>query len=137
MAVTIPSLRSRTAIGKALRLAPDVLAPILDFLSSVGLVVKQADRYFPGTTLIHLDKDSPAIFQHHVNWRLQALAMMHADAAKRDLHYSTVVTMSADDARKVRTLFTQAISDASVVIKASPEEQIFGMNFDLFRLDEG
>ena len=137
MAVTIPTLRSRAAISKALRVSPEMLAPVLDFLSSVGLIVKQGERYYPGTTLIHLGKDSPAIYQHHANWRLKALAMMPGDVAQRDVHYSTVVTMSAVDAQKIRALFTQAISDASVVIKASPEEQMYGINLDLFRLDEG
>lgn len=137
MGVTIPTLRSRAAISKALRITPDALAPILDFLSSVGLITKQAEKYYPGTTLIHLGKDSPAIYQHHTNWRIQALVMMHADVTQRNVHYSTVVTMSAKDAQKIRELFTQAISNASVIIKASPEEQVFGINLDLFRLDEG
>ncbi|MGK5082427.1 TIGR02147 family protein [Bdellovibrionota bacterium FG-1] len=137
MAVTIPSLRSRATIAKSLHLSPEVLAPVLDFLASVGLIVKQGERYYPGTTLIHLEKNSPAIFQHHANWRLKALSMMSADVAQRNVHYSTVVTLSAEDAKKIRVLFTQAISDASVIIKPSPEEQMFGINLDLYRLDEG
>jgi len=136
IAVTIPRLRTRTALGRALRIPSRKLGEVLEFLVSVGLLSKEGEKYLPGPTQIHLPKDSPAIYQHHWNWRKQAMVQMHSDHADQNVHYSSISSISAEDAQKVRALLTQSISDAVRVIKTSPEEQLFGINVDFFRADE-
>ncbi|MGK5084952.1 TIGR02147 family protein [Bdellovibrionota bacterium FG-1] len=136
MAVTIPRLRTRTALGRSLRISPRKLGEILDFLCGVGLLVKEGEKYAPGSTQLHLPKDSSSIHRHHANWRQQAMTQMHSDHAEEDLHYSSVSSLSAADAQKIKTLLTQSLSDAVQIIKDSPEEQLVGINIDLFRVDE-
>jgi uncharacterized protein (TIGR02147 family) len=136
IAVTIPRLRTRTVLGRALRIPSRKLGEVLDFLTSVGLIVKEGEKYLPGSTQLHLPNDSPAIHRHHANWRTHAMAQMHSEHAPEDLHYSSVSSLSAMDAQKIKAMLTQAISDAVQVIKNSPEEQLVGINVDLFRVDE-
>lgn len=136
MAVTIPRLRNRAALARALKIPARKLSEILDFLCMVGLITKEGEKYLPGSTQLHLPKDSPSIHRHHANWRQQALAQMHSDHAEEDLHYSSVSSLSAADAQRIRTLLTQLLSDAVQIIKDSPEEQLVGINIDLFRVDE-
>jgi len=136
IAVTIPRLRTRVALGRALRIPSRKLGEVLEFLLAVGLLAKEGERFSPGPAQIHLPKDSPAIYQHHWNWRKQAMAQIHSDYAEDNVHYSSISSLSAEDAQKVRALLTQAISDAVGVIKKSPEEQLFGINVDFFRADE-
>lgn len=136
MAVTIPRLRSRQALGRALRISPRKLGDVLEFLSSVSLITKSGEKYLPGSTQIHLPKDASSIYQHHANWRHQALQQMHADSAPDGVHYSSVSSLSAEDAQKIKALLTQSISEAVKVIKTSPEEQLMGINVDFFRVDE-
>jgi len=136
IAVTIPRLRTRAVLARALRIPSRKLGEVLEFLVSVGLLSKEGEKFLPGSTLIHLPKDSPAIYQHHWNWRKQAMAQMHSDHAESNVHYSSISSISAEDAQRVRALLTQAISDAVGVIKTSPEEQLYGINIDFFRADE-
>lgn len=136
MAVTIPRLRTRAALMRGLRIPAKKLADVLDFLGSVGLIAKEGERYLPGSTQLHLPKDSPSIQRHYSNWRLQALALMDSDQADDNLHYSSVSSLSATDAQRIRAMLAQAITDAVGVIKDSPEEQLVGINVDCFRVDE-
>ncbi len=136
MAVTIPRLRNRTALSRALRIPVRKLGETLDFLCSVGLVAKEGEKYLPGSTQLHLPKDSPSIHRHHANWRQQAMIQMHSDNAQEDLHYSSVSSLSAADAQKIKAMLTHSISDAVQTIKDSPEEQLIGINIDCFRVDE-
>ena len=135
MATTVPSLRSRPALGRALRISPRKLNSVLDFLVSVGLLARSGELYLPGSTLLHLERDSPFIFQHHANWRSQALASLHEEHSDTAVHYSSVVTLSAEDARKVRSLITQNLGEWIEVVKESKEEEVFGLCLDFFRVD--
>jgi hypothetical protein len=95
------------------------LVEVLDFLEKAGLILKRGDQYLPGTTQLHLPKE------------------MHSDRAGEGLNYSSVSSVSASDAQKIKAILTQAIGDAIQVVKASPEEELIGINVDLFRVDEG
>jgi hypothetical protein len=136
MAVTIPGLRTRAALARALRIPPRKLASVLEFLASVGLVSKEGESYLPGSSVLHLPKDSPMIPVHHANWRQQALAMMHSDHAHESIHYSSVSSLSREDALKIKSMLTRAISEAVQVFKVSPEEGLYGFNLDFFRVSE-
>jgi len=136
MAVTIPKLQSRPALARALGISPRKLSEVLDFLGSVGLIQKKGERYLPGLTQLHLSKDSPLIAQHHANWRQQGMTKMHSDHAGEGVHYSSVSSLSAADAQRIKEQLTQALSEAVRTIKDSPEEVLFGINLDFFRVDE-
>jgi uncharacterized protein (TIGR02147 family) len=135
MAVTVPALRTRRNLGKALRVSPRKLNEILDFLVSVGLLNRAGESFLPGSTQLHLEKDSPLIFQHHDNWRGQAMASMHEEHADAAVHYSSVVTLSAEDVQKIRALITQNLSEWIQIVKDSKEEQVYGIGIDFFRVD--
>ena len=83
---------------------------LLTELEISPIIIPLRNPYVPES-----DKDAPAVFVgelYYVNEEEQVRLVKHSP-------------------------FTQAISDASVVIKPSPEEQMFGINLDLYRLDEG
>ena len=136
MAVTIPRLRSRAALGRALKIPERKLGEVLNFPQHHGSDRQRGRKIPSGLPQLHLSKDSPSIHRHHANWRQQALAQMHSDSAEEDLHYSSVSSVSAADAERIRALLTQAISDAVQLIKDSPEERLIGIGIDLFRVDE-
>jgi len=56
----------------------------------------------------------------------------HTDAA---VHYSSVVTLSAEDVQKIRALITQNLSEWIQIVKDSKEEQVYGIGLDFFRVD--
>jgi uncharacterized protein (TIGR02147 family) len=135
MACTVPGLRTRSALGKALRIPARKLNQVLEFLVSVGLLKREGDQLLPGSTLLHLEKNSPLIFQHHSNWRTKAMASLHEESADSAIHYSSAITLSSEDAKRLRVLITQSLSDWIQVVKDSKEELVFGMTLDFFRVD--
>lgn len=136
IAITIPRLRTRAALGKALRIPPRKLGEVLEYLCSVSLIEKQGDRYLPGSTQLHLPGGSPHISRHHANWRSQSLALLDSEHVGDDLRYSVVASLSEADAKKVKALLMQSIAETVQVIKESPEERLYSFNVDFFRVDE-
>ena len=56
------------------------------------------------------------------------------DPTPEDLHFSSVYSLSREDAGKIRALLLNAIERAEPILRASPEEEVFGIGVDLFRI---
>ncbi len=135
MAVTIPSLQEKKKLEKALRLSARKLGEVVSFLKQVGLVKVTADKIEPGTVLLHLENDSPLIFQHHTNWRLRSLDSLGERHVGETVHYSSVVTLSAEDAVRLKAKMTHDLTEWLKTVQQSKEEQLFGLTLDFFRVD--
>lgn len=66
---TIPAFQSPIAIADHLKISPEFLGTILEFLCKTGLVTCKDHCYKIGENRIHLNKGSLFLPQHH--WRLQ------------------------------------------------------------------
>ena len=61
--------------------------------------------------------------------------MVQVDQAKdEDLHYSTVVTLSEQDFRKIKESLLQTIEEARETIRKSPEEKLCSFCVDFYEL---
>ena len=131
---SLPTITSAEHISKALSINLSRILKALDFLQSVGLVELKKGRLEIGNSRLHLPSDSPLIFQHHKNWRIQA---MHAvdHAIKDNLHYSSVVTLSKKDAYKVKNTLIESIQSVKHQVRNStPEEECYAFNIDFFNV---
>ncbi len=133
IALTVPSLQSVKALASRFVLPEEHVSTVLDFLVDTGLATQQGSRFLPGPTRIHLGHDSNLIVSHHRNWRLKAIDDL-AIASSLDLHYSSVVSLSASDFNKVRESLARAIERTKKVIRDSPEEALAVFNIDFFKL---
>lgn len=131
MAVTVPHLRTKEALADYLNLPLKKISEILEFLTSVELVIEHAGKYKIGTASIHLGNDSPMISKHHTNWRMQSIVALEREDQKA-LHYSSVVTLARADQSKVKAIFIDAIEKARALIKDSPEECLCTYTVDFF-----
>lgn len=132
--VTIPKFRNIAAISTALGLSSHLVRKILSFLVSMDLVSEVNNEFKPGSAYLHLDKSSPNISKHHTNWRIAAVTSLARDFP-RDIHYSTVSTMSLDDVEKLRSEMVQFVEDyVNSVKKSKKEEEIYCFNMDFFTL---
>jgi uncharacterized protein (TIGR02147 family) len=134
--VSVPGCHTERGMADYLGLPASRVAEVLGFLTEVGLVDRRADKYVIGTTHIHLEHDSPMISKHHANWRLQALRSLDLPGP-RDLHYSSVVTVSRADADRVREALVRAIEDVRAIVRPSPSEEGFCYAIDFFGLQGG
>lgn len=131
--VSVPGCHAERGMAEYLGLPVERVAEILEFLTSVGLVVREGGQYEIGTTHIHLEHDSPMISKHHTNWRIQAIRSLD-QVANQDLHYSSVITASVADADRIRSALVQAIESVRAVVKDSKDEEGFCYSLDFFGL---
>lgn len=135
VAVTIEKMQTKEAIARYFGLSLKRAGEILEFLAATGLISKKPNgNYVIGTSRIHLAGDSPLISKFHTNWRMRAIQSLEKDSLEEDLHYSSVITLSEADAKKIKSDLVKAIAEAKAVIKDSKEEGIHSFSLDFFRL---
>lgn len=133
MLITIPEFQTAEKISKRLKLSQKKVNEVLGFLVGCNLLRKEGLSYRPGSSLLHLEKDSPLIARHHSNWRMSAITSL-SEEKENDLHYSGVVTCSEKDRDLVREKIAKCLEDCISVIKASPEEKLMGICLDWFEV---
>lgn len=133
LAVAIPELQSIEALQNHFHLPAQKLIPVLDFLTTRGLIIKEKSRYKISQPFLYLSKDSPHIQQHHMNWRLKALSAI-AEKEPQNLHYSGVLSLSHDDFEWLRERMSSLLEEAASRLKNSKDEAIAALNLDLFSL---
>ncbi|MCM2279750.1 MAG: DUF4423 domain-containing protein [Oligoflexia bacterium] len=134
--LTIERYQTRDAIARYLGLSLRRVSEVLGFLVSLGLARESAGRFTVGTAHVHLGNDSPMISKHHVNWRLQAIRALERDDASESLHYSSVVSISRDDATRIKSLLVKSIESAKALIRDSKEEELHSFCLDFFPVGE-
>jgi hypothetical protein len=133
MMLTIPRFQSKDEIAAYLKLSPKIVSQTLEFLVSVGLAIKNSGGYSIGKNRLHLERESPLISKHHMNWRMAAMRSIENDR-EEDLHYSSVFTLTTEDADQIRGVLVKAVERSVAVIKEAKEEIPFAMVIDLFRI---
>jgi uncharacterized protein (TIGR02147 family) len=130
---SVPGFGSVSALAARLKIEPSRVAEAVNFLLSVGLIVKGKRGFGIGQARIHLGSESPFISRHHQNWRLQAIQRVSRRAAD-DLHYSSVVTLSGKDAILVKEKIVAFIRDLKDVVRDSKEEKLQCFSLDFFEV---
>lgn len=125
--------KSRAEMAKALNLPSETVTEAVQFLIRTGLVVEEKGLLKTGHMRLHLGTDSPYLAHHHRNWNLLSLQKVLTDY-KRDLHYSSVVSLSAKDLEKVREIFMRAIEDGKKVVRESEGEKIAVATLNFFEV---
>ncbi len=129
---SIPNINTTQQIAKTLSLPTSKVVDILDFLDSVGLVKISDNSLEIGTSKLHLSQNSHLIYHHHRNWRLQSLQAIDR-ALDKNMHYSSVVTLSEKDVYKVKNYLIESIKSVKKIISESePEEKCYSFNLDFF-----
>jgi uncharacterized protein (TIGR02147 family) len=135
VALSVPRLaRSVETLAAYFDLTLPAVNEALEFLLETGLARRSPNGGFEiGNKHIHLGKNSENIQRHHGNWRLQSLRAFER-RSERALHYSSVVTLSREDAERVREILLKSIKSTADVILSSPEEEVFVLDLDFFPL---
>lgn len=133
--VSIPSLQTKEALSNHLGIPLRKIGEVLEFLAGTGLVEERDRRYTMGKTRVHLGNGSPLIGKHHVNWRIQAMRSLDRDSSRQDnedLHYSSIVSLSAVDFTRLKSRLIEVIEEFNSVVKDSPEEAGACLALDFF-----
>jgi uncharacterized protein (TIGR02147 family) len=134
IATTIPSLRTRESISEFFNLPMKKTSDVVDYLVTTGLVIQSGSgSYEPGTSRVRLGNDSHNILKHHTNWRNQAIDSFDRETPF-DLHYSGVLSISAEDKVKLKDMILDALKTQLAVADASKEEELYSYCIDFFSL---
>lgn len=134
MIVTIPQFRSVSKIARALSLGRELTQQAVGFLLDHGLLVEKDGELLPGPSYLHLDKKSPHIYSHHINWRTVAMQSIQR-SLETGVHYSTVSTFSKADAEALRVRLVEVVQEyVEKVSRSRAEEEIYCFNLDFFNL---
>jgi uncharacterized protein (TIGR02147 family) len=126
-----PQMRTIPLIAKKLNLSAALVEEHLNFLEKWNFVTKVGEHFEPGFTRLHLSVDSPFIIQHHRNWHLEAMRAV-GEGRSQDLNYSGALSLSKEDAKKIREILLNTIGTIETQIKDSADEEIVGITLGYF-----
>lgn len=130
---SVPGFSSVNVIAARLKLEPSRVGEAVQFLTGAGLMTKGKTGLKIGAARIHLGSESPLISKHHLNWRLQAMQRFSRRTSE-DLHYSSVITLSAKDILLVKEKIVAAIRDVKEIVRDSKEEKLQCFSLDFFEV---
>ena len=131
--VSLSAFRTKQTIAKALNISSRIANEALEFLVGIGILKMEADEYRTGETSLHLNANSPLIQKHHSNWKIRILQSLD-QFNERDLHYTSVVSCSHEDLKKVKEIMIQSVQKIRAIIKESKDETVAAYTFDLIGL---
>lgn len=133
IAVAIPELQTQEALARYFKLPLKKVSEVVKTLVGTNLIVNEAGRLTIGPTQVRLGQDSPHIYRHHSNWRIQAMESLDR-ATERDLHYSGVLCLTPSDQAKIKNKILDALKEQLEISDAAREEDLCCYNIDLFSL---
>jgi len=133
IALTVPGLSSPKSIANYFKMPLGKVNEVLQFLREKGLAVQREDSFTSGDSFIRLGNDSPLIYRHHSNWRVQTMEALDREGA-RDLHYSGVVSLSQNDAIRLKDKMLERLKEDIAMIRESPGEDVYAYCLDFFTL---
>jgi uncharacterized protein (TIGR02147 family) len=126
---SIPEHQTADVISKYFRLPRLLVNRVVSFLVSTGLCVEENGLLRPGTTYVHLEADSPFIGRHHASWRQKAIER-HPVLSESEIAYSSPLSISKDDAEKIRKLVIVWVEQVNKIREPSPCEALYFLNID-------
>lgn len=135
--VSIPGYQSADRISQRLGIGALQAGETVEFLLRSGLLERgHKGELRIGKSQIHLGSDSPLISKHHMNWRLQAMRSLERGSLGEvaGTHYSSVISISKGDAKKIREKLVEALQTIRPIIHASKEEALYALSLDFFEV---
>lgn len=106
---------------------------VLDFLINIGLCTEKNGKYFQQLGRMHLDKQSPHLKQHHINWRIKSIQSLdNPDDA--NLNFTAPLSLSKKDFEKMREELVNYIQKLSTVVEKTDPEEVYVVNLDFVKI---
>lgn len=127
----IERFQNPKAISERLNLPQKLVIEALDFLVANQLCRQTADGYTYGPASVLVPRESPFVNQHHHNWRQKSLETMSL-RKDSDLFITVPVSLSPEDAEKIKSILLTSFESTMKIVKPSPSEKVFCLNIDWF-----
>lgn len=122
---TLENMASRFDIPRARA------AEVIEFLLETQLIRLENDLYKMGPQLIHLDRSSPFLVKHHINWRVKAIQRSE-DLLAEEVMFTSPLSISRKTFEAIREQIVDLINKTSDKVSKSSAEELACLNIDLF-----
>lgn len=138
IALSIPKYHDLDLLSSILGLEVKVINRVVNFLISKDLIRLTHDgKYELGERKIHLNWNSKHLAKHHSNFRLLAINAIDKGISMDNIHYSSVISISKEDALELRDQLSSQISKVREKVRISePTEELYCFNLDFFKFGE-
>ena len=134
VALSMKSLRTVAALSRRFSAPDGMIQKTLDELEKYGLAERDGQHWNILSTDLHLHASSPVIGQHYSNWRQYCLTKIGMLSPEDMMNYTAVMTLSRKDWEKIRELALQFLKSSRDIAALSPEEELFCINLDMFKI---
>lgn len=134
LSTDIPGFQTVDDLSRKFSLSRVLVDEVLKFLVQAGLCVETSGEFKLGSKRTHLDVTSPLVSRHHTNWRLKAIEKSSRIGTDNELQFSSPMTLSNADAKKVRKELQDYIQSIVKISFDSPSEELFCLNMDWFKV---
>lgn len=130
---SIPEFNSVTTIAQVTRLPQSKVQEIVDFMIGIGVLNEVNGKISSGSNHVHLGNDSEVILKHHINWRLHTISNLQF-IDRDDIHYSACLSLSKEDAFRVKESILANLKTNVDIVTKSKEELAYVMCLDFYKL---
>ena len=102
-------------------------------LKALGLVQNVGNDWLPTKNTIHVPRESQFNTLNHSHWRQRALQNAFL-ANEKDIHYTSVCTLSLNDVKRLRQVVFNLIDESRKIVELSKEEEMFCLTCDWFKV---
>ena len=114
-----------------LNLSQIIVQEAIEFLLTTKLCVRIGNKIEMGPNRTWLDRNSPWMSIHHLNWRLKGIDRLPRKT-DQELFFTMPMSLSREDANGIRLAIQQLISNTVKVVECSKSEQVSCLNIDWF-----
>ena len=132
LSTMIPGLQSAKDLADALHLSLSDANKVVEFLTSVGLCVKEGEKVLPLRRYIHLEPESGDFTTKLRNWRTKAIETLDK-SSKSDYFFTHTVAISDTSAKEVDQILRDAVQRIDIALRRAPATKVMCLNIDWFR----
>lgn len=133
VALTVPKLQTKAALSEHFRLPPKRISEVIEFFVSIGLVKDTKGRLSLKSNSIHLAADPINMSRYHMNWRMMAIRSYESQGSN-DMHYTSIVSLSEEDAFRIKRKLLEELEEVRSIVKDSKEEKVCSLLLDFFEI---
>jgi len=126
----VPSFRNIDRIATHLGLPVASVNEAIQFLLGCGLITEEKGQFRLGPGRTFVEANSPLVRRHHANWRTKAVELHPRMKHEVDLAVTSPMTVSRDDAKRIRELLLGTTEKILAINKPSKSEGLHVLNID-------
>lgn len=124
---------STEAISEITGIPIKIVNQVIEFLLSTGLIKEEGGRYVVGETVTYVNRDSPLVTRHHLNWRLKGIEQLDK-ISDEELVFTNSIAISQKDFLRIREEIVKFLEIYKKIGDPSPAEEVCYLNVDWRKL---